>query len=37
MTTILCKSPHSEVIDEDYIKTLFASTGGTVVNFRFFQ
>ena len=35
MTTI--KLPHSEVIDEDYIKTLFAATGGTVVNFRFFQ
>ena len=27
----------SEVVDEDYIKTLFVSTGGTVVNFRFFQ
>jgi hnRNP-L/PTB/hephaestus splicing factor len=26
-----------EVVDEDYIKTLFASTGGTVVNFRFFH
>ena len=27
----------SEVVDEDYIKALFVSTGGTVVNFRFFQ
>ena len=27
----------SEVVDEDYIKTLFVSAGGTVVNFRFFQ
>ena len=27
----------SEVVDEDYIKTLFVSTGGAVANFRFFQ
>ena len=26
-----------DVVDEEYIKTLFASTGGEVVNFRFFQ
>ena len=26
-----------DCIDEDYIKTLFASTGGGVQNFRFFQ
>ena len=28
---------YRDCIDEDYIKTLFASTGGAVQNFRFFQ
>ena len=28
---------YRDCIDEDYIKTLFASTGGGVQNFRFFQ
>ena len=28
---------HRDVVDEEYIKTLFASTGGAVQNFRFFQ
>lgn len=27
----------SDGIDEEYIRTLFVSTGGTVQNFRFFQ
>lgn len=34
---LILASLFRDCIDEDYIKTLFASTGGGVQNFRFFQ